>query len=364
MQHDLAPFVSVVLLVTLEIFLGLCLTALLAWVYAHLYPRLQKTHLSWDHVLLEALYLPLRYLLWALIFSLIVFQLGLFEHFEASTRYLTTVWQFVFVIFLIAVSIRFVNRLEKELAQRQFQLRQKTLDPSSIHAFFQLFRFLVLLIGVLMTMAIYGVPIGPLLTVGGVGGVALSFAAKDTLANVLGGFMIYFDRAFGVGDWIRSSDREIEGTVEYIGWRQTRIRTLDKRALYVPNSIFSTISVENPSRMTHRRIKFTAGVRYEDIAQLPAILKEIAAALRAHPQIDVRESLYVNLYELGESSLNFWVYAFTKATDSVQFQAIQQEILFIVLQIIAEHHAECAFPTRTLLIPEGFPGAPGKNFVP
>lgn len=66
--------------------------------------------------------------------------------------------------------------------------------------------------------------------------------------------MIYFDRPFKVGDWIRSPDRQIEGTVERIGWRMTIIRTFDKRPLYVPNSVFSSIVVENPSRMLNRRI--------------------------------------------------------------------------------------------------------------
>jgi MscS family membrane protein len=71
--------------------------------------------------------------------------------------------------------------------------------------------------------------------------------------------MIYLDRPFAVGDWIRSPDRDIEGTVEDIGWRLTRIRTFDSRPLYVPNSAFTSIAVENPSRMEHRRIYETIG---------------------------------------------------------------------------------------------------------
>ena len=73
--------------------------------------------------------------------------------------------------------------------------------------------------------------------------IAIGFAAKDLLSNFFGGLFIYLDRPFAVGDWIRSPDREIEGTVEQIGWRVTRIRTFDKRPLYIPNSVFSQISV-------------------------------------------------------------------------------------------------------------------------
>ena len=78
---------------------------------------------------------------------------------------------------------------------------------------------------------------------------------------------VYLDRPFAVGDWVRSPDREIEGTVENIGWRVTRIRTFDKRPLYIPNSIFSQIAVENPSRMSNRRIKETIGIRYDDASK-------------------------------------------------------------------------------------------------
>ena len=81
------------------------------------------------------------------------------------------------------------------------------------------------------------------------GGIAVGFAARDLLANFLGGLSIFMDRPFAVGDWIRSPDREIEGTVEDVGWRVTRIRTFDQRPLYVPNSVFSTVALENPSRL-------------------------------------------------------------------------------------------------------------------
>ncbi len=92
--------------------------------------------------------------------------------------------------------------------------------------------------------------------------------------------MIYFDRPFKVGDWIRSPDRQIEGTVERIGWRMTSIRTFDKRPLYVPNSVFSNIVVENPSRMLNRRIFETIGLRYDDADKVPVIIDEVREMLK------------------------------------------------------------------------------------
>ena len=91
----------------------------------------------------------------------------------------------------------------------------------------------------------FGMSLSGLLTFGGIGGLAVGMAGKDILSNFFSGIMLYFDRPFSIGDWIRSPDRNIEGTVAEIGWRITKITTFDNRPLYVPNSLFSSISVEN-----------------------------------------------------------------------------------------------------------------------
>jgi len=165
--------------------------------------------------------------------------------------------------------------------------------------------------------------------------------------------MIYLDRPFAVGDWIRSPDRNIEGTVESIGWRLCRIRTFDQRPLYVPNAIFSTIAVENPSRMSNRRINTTIGVRYDDAAKIPVLLQDIKAMLQAHPEIDTSKTLLINVTELAASSINFMVYTFTKTVDWAKFQAVQQDVLLKILEIVAQHGAVCPFPTSTVYMPEG-----------
>jgi MscS family membrane protein len=168
------------------------------------------------------------------------------------------------------------------------------------------------------------------------------------LANFFGGLMIYLDRPFNIGEWVRSPDREIEGTVEYIGWRLTRIRTFDKRPLYVPNATFTSITVENPSRMSHRRIKETIGIRYEDADKMVPIVTEIEAMLRADPEIDSEMTLMVNFTTYGASSLDFFVYTFTKTVDWVTFHKVKQAVLVKIMEVITAHGAEVAFPTSTL----------------
>jgi MscS family membrane protein len=160
--------------------------------------------------------------------------------------------------------------------------------------------------------------------------------------------MIQMDKPFSTGDWIRSS--KFEGTVEKIGWRMTRIRTFSKNPVYIPNSIFASIPIETPSRMTNRRIKEVIGIRYDDIEQLPAIVNEIETLLQEHKDIDHSESVRVYFEYFNASSLDITVYAFTNATRKSAYQKVKQQILLDIASIIAKHKAEIAYPTQTLHI--------------
>src|SRR6056297_262517 len=171
---------------------------------------------------------------------------------------------------------------------------EKPLDATTASALGKLLRLSVLITTALVVLQTLGFSISGVLAFGGIGGIAIGFAARDMLANFFGGIMLHLDRPMAVGEWVRSPDRDIEGTVEHISWRITRLRTFDQRPLYVPNSIFSNIIVENPSRMTHRRIYETVGVRYDDIAVVADIANDIRAMLERHERVDSDATLIVN----------------------------------------------------------------------
>ena len=133
-----------------------------------------------------------------------------------------------------------------------------------------------------------------------------------------------------------------------MGWRQTTIRKFDKRPVYVPNAIFTTASVENPSRMTNRRINETIGLRYDDVASVDKITTEVLEMLKTHPAIDQKQTLMVNFDSFGPSSLDFFIYCLTKTTKWVEFHAIKQDVLLKTCKIIEQNGASIAFPTRTL----------------
>jgi MscS family membrane protein len=242
----------------------------------------------------------------------------------------------------------FIKRAESNLLNPKYM--KKPMDPTTIKAVSKLFRAAVVITAVLVIMQFLGYSISGLLAFGGIGGIAVGFAAKDLLANFFGGLMIYLDRPFSVGDWVRSPDKEIEGVVEDVGWRLTRIRTFDKRPLYIPNAVFANISVENPSRMLNRRIYESVGIRYDDIACMAPIVDQVTAMLREHEEIDSDQVIIVNFNKFAPSSLDFFVYAYTKTTDWVKYHKVKQDVLLQVSAIIEANKAEIAFPTSTLHI--------------
>jgi MscS family membrane protein len=256
--------------------------------------------------------------------------------------------------------LRIIRRVEAIVISGQAGKKLK-MDETTSQALAHLLRITVFITIALIILQILDIPITGLLAFGGAGAVAIGLAAKDLLSNFFGAIIVYMDRPFSVGDWISSPDKKIEGTVESIGWRVTRIRSFERRPIYVPNSVFTTISVVNNSRMSNRRIKTVVGVRYCDAAKLKAITGDIKSMLAGHQEIDATKPLYVNLINYGPSSLDIEIYTFTKTTEWVPFQQIQQDILMGILDIILGHGAEVAFPTRTLDIPEGLLSQPKES---
>jgi len=315
--------------------------------------KLLDTKNPWDESLVESIGQPFRLLIWVvgITFAAEIIQS---ETKTFSVEFLDTLRD-VGVIFAVAwFAVRFIKRAETNIVSGRKD-KDEGLDPTTIYAIAKLVRLTVLITTALIILQTMGFSVSGVLAFGGIGGIAIGFAAKDLLANFFGGFMIYMDRPFSVGDWIRSPDRKIEGTVEQIGWRLTCIRTFDKRPLYVPNSMFASIAVENPSRMSNRRIYETIGLRYDDAGLVRNIISDVREMLRQHPEIDQNQTLIVNFTTFAASSLDFFVYTFTRTTDWVHFHEIKQDVLLKILDIIEGHGAEIAFPTSTLHVPEAIP---------
>lgn len=342
-----------------QVFLIVLATGLLDFFQRSLLSRLarkaDKTPNQWDDAMLYAVRAPLGLLLWVIGLTIaagrvpiestgLVFNAGLLADIREVGLVVAITW----------FAWRVVGGVESNVLTLS-QHGDTTVDEITVQGLGRLARIAVAITGGLVTLEAIGVSISGLLAAGGIGGIALGLAAKDMLANFFGGLTIFMDRPFKVGDWIKSPDRSIEGVVEQIGWRQSVVRTFDKRPLYIPNSVFSNIAVENPSRMTHRRIFETIGVRYDDFAQVGDILAAVEDLLRSSADIDQDQTLMVNFNAYGASSLDFFVYCFTHTVNWQEYHRVKQRILLGIGDIIADHGAEIAYPTRTLKV-DSLPG--------
>jgi len=300
---------------------------------------------QFDDVLIETARKPVRFFVWV---AGILFAAGVVKEVsnEPIFDFIDPIREVSFITLFAWFAVRFIR--QGEVAVQKPGVLANPMDATTASALGKLLRLSVIITTSLVVLQTLGFSVSGILAFGGIGGIAVGFAAKDLLANFFGGLMIYLDQPFKVGDWIRSPDKSIEGSVEHIGWRLTCIRTFDKRPLYVPNATFASISVENPSRMLNRRIKETIGVRYDDAAKLSKIVADVKQMLVDHEHIDNTQTLIVNVNSFGPSSIDFFIYTFTHTTDWIWFHEIKQDIMIKIIDIIEGNGAEFAFPTQTL----------------
>ena len=332
-------FLIVLATVTFNFFLRLFLLKL--------HNRFEATENIWDDALLGAVKRPLLLASWVVGISLAA------EVIEAITendifQYTGLARQVAIILLLMMFLTKLIHNAEKDIFMVKAADDKDSTDAVTVRVVARLLRLTVMITGALVVLQTLGISISGVLAFGGIGGIAVGFAAKDLLSNFFGGLTIYMDRPFTVGDWIRSPDREIEGTVEDIGWRLTVIRTFDKRPLYIPNSVFTTIAVENPSRMLNRRIYETIGLRYCDSAKVRDIMQAVKDMLKNHEAIDQEQIIMVNFNSMGASSLDFFIYTLTKTKVWAEFHQVKQDVLLKVIDIIHAHDADIAFPTRTI----------------
>lgn len=286
-----------------------------------------------------------------LIYALIIGTLGRIANTVISHYNISAVSSSI-IDFVCTSLIALILTIKLFLVINQFEKSQikKGRDVTSARILSRIIKITLIVVIILLYGEHFGMSLSGLLTFGGIGGIAVGMAGKDILSNFFSGIMLYFDRPFSIGDWVRSPDRNIEGTVAEIGWRMTKITTFDHRPLYVPNSVFSSISVENPGRMSNRRINTVVGLRYEDASKVGAIVNAIRQMLQTHADIDQQQTLLVYFNGFGDSSLNIMVYCFTRTTVWEEWLAVQQQVYLNIIDIVQSHGADFAFPSQTLYL--------------
>ena len=212
-------------------------------------------------------------------------------------------------------------------------------------------KFLTICIAILSAAQTFDLPLLGLVGGLGLGGAALAFAAKDSVANFFGSITVLFDRPFEVGDWIVTSGAE--GTVEAVGFRSTRIRTFYNSLITLPNSHLTTAAVDNMGRRRYRRIKTTLGVQYDTTPdQLEAFCEGIRQLILDHPNMR-KDDFHVYFNDFGPSSLDIMLYCFVQCPNWSSELQSRHRLFSDIVRLAENLGVQFAFPTRTLHMVQG-----------
>lgn len=315
------------------------------------YRKIPKTplHLLYGIDALPEIITPLRIAIWICSISHLVdffaFQFN-FIWGLATTQLIRSISVTLTISWIL---IRWKNRTQKAW----FQANKNSLvgvERAKIDFIGKIVTIIITLLTVVTLLSKLGYPLEGLLTISGVGAAAIGFASKDVVSNFFSGVMVYFTQPFKPGERVFLESIRIEGSIERIGWYLTVLKNVDQQPVYIPNTIFSNSVVTNRTRMTHRKINDTIGVRYEDIDGIALLTQSILTYLRSHPQLDTSLSPVVSFNKFGEFSLNIQVIAYTRTLDYQEFIKIQQEILLHISTLVKEHKMEIAYPTQNIAI--------------
>lgn len=331
--------------IVLTLIAGL-LTRGFLYILYRLYFRSRKL---WGDAFYRSVNAPLQILIWVIALSMILnLLLPSNAHWQ---EYINRGRTLLLIIVGEWFILRLVAAIEENALTRPGQSDSR-MDAMAADIMANLTRAVTLVITALLVLKSLGVPPSSLMAFSSIGGLAIGFAARDVLANLFGGLSVYINRPFSIGDWISSPDQDIEGVVEGIGWRATTVRRFDKSPLYIPNATFSRVSLENPSRMSHRQIRETISIRFQDANIVPDLVRDIRQLLDEDEHIDSNEAILTYLNGIGQWSLNLLVWCYTHTTEWAEYLAIKQGILQRVQHCIEDHGGSLAQPATTVQIPE------------
>ncbi len=311
----------------------------------------KKTKTEIDDLIVNAIKKPLSYFILLQGFYIAILSLQLPEK---ITQFDITVSDIVHSIYILAISfiaLYFVFKLIDILGfylHKEARKSKSTLDDQLVPLVVRSLRILVVTLGILFILENFGYDITSLLAGLGLGGLAFALAAQDTVSNIFGSITVFSDKSFQLGDWISIGD--IEGTVEDIGFRSTRIRRFDQALVTVPNSQFIKGGVVNYSARKKRRIEFYLGITYgTSVSKIKEVVEGIKRIIEEDDRFD--HSFYmVKFTDFGEYSLNIYIYCFTKTTVWTDFLTVRGEFNLKIMQLLEELGVEIAFPSQTIYL--------------
>ncbi len=314
-------------------------------VFKRLIKASESTRFAFDDILFNSLSRPVE---WAVALAGVFIALLILPIPKEPINIEKFVWSLLTgssVALVVWFAIRLVDGLADIWAKKAAETETK-LDDQLVPILRRSTKVFLFIIGVVLVLQNLGYSVGSLLAGLGIGGLAVAMASKDTVANLFGSLVVFLDKPFQIGDWVEMGD--IEGTVEEVGLRTTRVRTFANSVITIPNLLFTTRPINNWSRMKKRRIKMTIGVTYAASQQkIDELVKRIRKIIEDDQQI--RSDFYlVNFDNFGPSSLDIFIYCFTATTNWAEFLQAKQGFMFKVMDCVKELGLEFAYPTQTV----------------
>lgn len=209
-------------------------------------------------------------------------------------------------------------------------------------------RLIIVALAITIIAEKWGYNIQAFITGLGLGGLAFALAAKDAAANIIAGIFIILDKPFSIGDWVSSDG--LEGTIEDISFRSTRIRTFDQAIITVPNSKLANESVTNFSRRAKRRVNFNLGITYDTPREkLELCVNKIRNMIENHPEVN-KEVIHVRFDKFNDSSLDIFIYFFIDTTELAQYLKTKENINFNIMEILQKEGVSIAFPSTSVYV--------------
>ncbi len=223
-------------------------------------------------------------------------------------------------------------------------VRPTSIDGQLVRVVSTLLNIAIVLFALFFIAGFLGVPLGPLLAGVGIGGLAVALAVRPTLENVIGGLTLFADRPVRIGEFCQIGAES--GTVEEIGLRTTKIRRLDGVLLSIPNAEMAQIRIANTTRRSKFLFNPRLGLRYETTdLQIKRIQADILDMLARHPRV-LDDGYRVRLAGFGDYAINLDIFAYVDVTQMADFVVVQEELNFLIMQIVTAAGTAFAFPSQ------------------
>lgn len=253
---------------------------------------------------------------------------------------------FTFVLFLAIFKL--VSPISETIISSSSKIKSKNLGKDLANLITRFIQVIVVALGIITILQEWGYNITGFLASLGLVGMAIALAAKDTVANLFGSLVIFSDKPFKIGDWVKTPNAE--GIVEAVGIRSTKIRTFAQALISVPNATLANNEILNWSRMGKRRIKMTLGLTYSTTTQqMTDIVNEIRTMLNEDENIH-QETIHIYFTDFNDSSLGIFCYFFTKSTNWAEYMRVREEVNLKLMKIVEDNGSAFAFPSQSIYL--------------